>query len=650
MNALVNSQHQALGALKERYEHATGTPFPVTFARYTGETSKAEREEMRRQPPQILLTNYVMAELLLVRPEDRRFLDRVGGGLRFLVFDELHTYRGRQGADVAMLVRRLKERCAGPDLVHVGTSATMIARPDASSLERRQAVADFATGFFGHLFTPGQVIEETLAPFTEGGLPSNEELRTALVAPLPDDLEAFRRHPLVRWVEYELGVEREAEGRLRRRVPRPLPEVVEQLAEATGVDRQTCRDRLRDVLVCGGSLLGADGNRAVAFKLHQFVSQGRALYATLEDADQREFSLEGQLQAGEGKLFLPVKFCRQCGQDYYHAVRSGDRFLPHPVGAEPDEEEGDQAGYLTLAPREDWSPEQLPEEWYNANGRLKATWKNRVPQPVWIRPDGTFSNSPQAGAQTMWWQPEPFALCLGCGEFYTGREREFGKLASLSSEGRSSATTILASSLLRQAGLTQTARDKLLTFTDNRQDASLQAGHFNDFVHVALLRAALYAALQEAEELTFDRVASEVVRASGLTIADIAKNAELDPNSAAAREVWQVFTDLTEYRLYEDLRRGWRIVHPNLEQVGLLRVDYRGLEELCASTELADTHPWFANSSPEERQRLLRAILDQFRRKLAIRARVLDETFQQQLRRRSEQHARYAECAHAPAR
>src|SRR5687768_13291854 len=66
-------------------------------------------------------SNYVMAELLLVRPEDQRFLDRAGGGLRFLVFDELHTYRGRQGADVAMLIRRLKERCAAPNLVHVGT-------------------------------------------------------------------------------------------------------------------------------------------------------------------------------------------------------------------------------------------------------------------------------------------------------------------------------------------------------------------------------------------------------------------------------------------------------------------------------------------------------------------------------------------------
>jgi ATP-dependent helicase YprA (DUF1998 family) len=116
MNALVNSQLQALEKLKEDYERRTGQAFPVTFAKYTGETNETVREALRRHPPQILLTNYVMAELLLVRPEDQRFLDRAGGGLRFLVFDELHTYRGRQGADVAMLIRRLKERCAVPDL------------------------------------------------------------------------------------------------------------------------------------------------------------------------------------------------------------------------------------------------------------------------------------------------------------------------------------------------------------------------------------------------------------------------------------------------------------------------------------------------------------------------------------------------------
>lgn len=637
MNALVNSQFQALTTLEKQYKELTGQAFPIRFAKYTGETKDAEREQMRQNPPHVLLTNYVMAELLLVRPEDQRFLDRVGGGLRFLVFDELHTYRGRQGADVAMLVRRLKERCAAPDLVHIGTSATMVARRDATSLERRQSVADFAARFFGHPFGPDQVVEETLAPFTEGAPPSKEELQAGLSAPLPEDLENFRRHPLVRWAEYKLGIEAEADGRLKRRVPRPLSEAAAELAELTGMEPENCASHLREVLVRGGTLVTPDGSRALAFKLHQFIGQGRALYATLEDRARREFSLEGQLQADEGRLFVPIKFCRQCGQDYYHALCKDERFLPYPLGEEP-EGEGHQPGYLMLAPREgDWSFEQLPEEWYNANGKLKSTWKARVPREVWVRPDGSFSSSPQADAQKMWWQPEPFSLCLACGEFYSA-EREFMKLASLSSEGRSSATTILATSLLRHASLTGAAQDKLLTFTDNRQDASLQAGHFNDFVHVALLRAALYSALEKAKELTFDCVAEEVVRASGLTLADIAKSASLAPDTPAAREVWRAFTDLTEYRLYEDLRRGWRVIHPNLEQVGLLKVEYRGLDELCQSADLAAVCPWLSAATVENRKALLRAILDQFRKKLAIRARVLEETFQQQLRKRSEQY------------
>ena len=48
MNALVNSQHQALTDLKERYERRFGQPFPVSFAKYTGETPRSERERMRR--------------------------------------------------------------------------------------------------------------------------------------------------------------------------------------------------------------------------------------------------------------------------------------------------------------------------------------------------------------------------------------------------------------------------------------------------------------------------------------------------------------------------------------------------------------------------------------------------------------------------
>lgn len=638
MNALVNSQFQALKTLREAYQRRTGKPFPVSFERYTGDTSEAAREELRRHPPQILLTNYVMAELLLVRPEDQRFLDRAGGGLRFLVFDELHTYRGRQGADVAMLIRRLKERCAAPNLVHVGTSATMVSDPSATPEQRRATVAEFAQRLFGHVFTADQIIEETLVRFTEGDAPTAAELTRALAEPLPTTLPEFRRHPLARWMEVEFGVETEADGRLKRRVPRTLESAAQDLSEETGVDRETCKSRLRELLMRIGELKRNDAGQAFAFKLHQFIGQGRALFATLESADRREFSMEGQVQARGGRLFVPIKFCRQCGQEYYHVLKGDSRFLPHPVGLETEDEESNP-GYLMLAPADnDWSEERIPEDWHDARGRLKPTWRDRVPTAVWVAPDGTYSMQPREDAIKMWWQASPFSLCLACGEFYTAREREFAKLASLSSEARSSATSMLAVSLLRHAARTGAARDKLLTFTDNRQDASLQAGHFNDFVRVGLLRCALYATLREKGELTFDRVAREVVAYSGLTVHDIARNPELDEHSEAARDVWRVFEELMEYRLYEDLRRGWRVVQPNLEHVGLLRVGYRGLNTLCEEQSQWCFSTSMAARSLVERETIVRAVLDQFRRKLAINARCLEETQQQQIRRRAQQH------------
>ncbi|MDZ7338049.1 MAG: DEAD/DEAH box helicase [candidate division KSB1 bacterium] len=640
MNALVNSQHQALESLRTSYEQRTRRPFPVTFAKYTGEVSEEQRETMRATPPQILLTNYVMAELLLVRPEDRRFLDPAGGGLRFLVFDELHTYRGRQGADVAMLIRRLKERCAGPGVVHVGTSATMVAHPQATAQERRQAVAQFATRFFGHPFTADDVVEETLQPFTLGGPPSAEELkaRLAQTAQRPQDVEAFRRDPLARWLEHEMGLDPLPEGGFRRRTPASLPETSKRLAEIVGLPPDRCAEHLREVLAWGGELLGEDRPRALAFKLHQFISQGRTLYATLEAPNEREFSLEGQIQATKGRLFVPIKFCRQCGQDYYHVLRCGDYFRPHPVGEVNQDVEGEPS-FLMLAPHGcDWCEEDLPEDWRSPDGRLKPTWKDRVPKPLWVCPDGSFSDAPRPGAQKMWWQRRGFYLCLACGEYYTEREREFTKLATLSSEGRSSATTVLATSLLRHAGATKAAQEKLLTFTDNRQDASLQAGHFNDFVQVALLRAALYAALRKKNVLRFDEVATAVAECSGLTPQDVSANVNLQSDTIAARNVWETFAELTEYRLYDDLRRGWRVAQPNLEQVGLLRIDYRGLDELCAKEGVWDFCPPLAAMTAEERKEVLRPVLDQFRRKLAIRTAVLDGQEQKRLRKRARQY------------
>ena len=144
MNALANSQALELEKfLCHGYPDGKG---PVTFARYTGQESDEERNHIIANPPDILLTNYVMLELILTRP-DERGLVQAAQGLRFLILDELHTYRGRQGADVAFLVRRVKDRMSADNLQFIGTSATIAGSGNYE--ERRAEVARVASQIFG---------------------------------------------------------------------------------------------------------------------------------------------------------------------------------------------------------------------------------------------------------------------------------------------------------------------------------------------------------------------------------------------------------------------------------------------------------------------------------------------------------------------
>jgi len=646
MNALVNSQFDQLNRLAESYKERTGRDLPVRFARYTGQENMEERRKIQREPPHILLTNYVMLELMLLRPEERQFVDRATTALEFLVLDELHTYRGRQGADVALLVRRLRERCGNPDIVCIGTSATMISGGGTTPQERRRAVAEFASKIFGAEVKPENVIEERLRRITpRREPPTPAELRRALEEPLPEDPEDILNHPLTFWIEHTFGVEEEEDGSLRRRTPISLREGARKLAEITGVDEEKCLGYLREMLLRGSRVELSEGERTrlFPFKLHQFISQGRSVYATIEPPETRHLTLEAKYYASEeGKVLYPLWFCRICGKEYYGVIKDDrdSRLIPW----EPEEElgEGDLTiGYLMISEEEvEWGPEHLPPEWYDKNGRIKKEYREHIPQRIWVKPDGSFTEGKTEGAVMAWFQPKPFMLCLNCGEFYTRRDKDdFKKLARLSSEGRSTATTVLSVSALLhsdEGGIRESAR-KILSFTDNRQDASLQAGHFNDFVQVSLLRSAIYAALLKHGELRYYEIADKVVEAMGVELKEVAESPGLDPDSPQGKKVWKTFRDLVEYRIYEDLRRGWRVIQPNLEQCGLLRIDYEGLGELCREDEKwRDIEP-LRDLSPDEREEILRAILDHFRKKLAINAQPLQETEGQQLRRRVNQ-------------
>src|SRR5690606_34894469 len=227
-----------------------------TFERYTGQESDDEKQRIQDNPPHVLLTNYVMLELMMTRVHERVFVDRAVAELEFLAIDELHTYTGRQGADVAMLIRRLRERCGNPNLLCIGTSATMVAG-EGSRAEQRRTVAEVGQTLFGVPISPDNVIDESLERAT---VPNGALTEAALRAAVLDGIDpgisypAFVRHPLAIWVEETFGVVADESGHLRRRKPISLACGAELLAAATGLDTATCQRALEDVLKIGNQV------------------------------------------------------------------------------------------------------------------------------------------------------------------------------------------------------------------------------------------------------------------------------------------------------------------------------------------------------------------------------------------------------------
>ena len=172
---------------------------------------------------------------------------------------------------------------------------------------------------------------------------------------------------------------------------------------------------------------------------------------------------------------------------------------------------------------------------------------------------------------------------------------------------------------------------KLLSFTDNRQDASLQAGHFNDFVQIAQLRAALVQALDQHGELTTATIGRHLFDALDLPPTDFMRDpVERGPGYESARRALE---DLLTHRALIDLTRGWRVNQPNLEQAGLLQVTYAGLDELAADDALWQAAPMFNTASVEQRAQVLSAVLDRCRMELVVEDRVLTDAGARDLER-----------------
>lgn len=153
---------------------------------------------------------------------------------------------------------------------------------------------------------------------------------------------------------------------------------------------------------------------------------------------------------------------------------------------------------------------------------------------------------------------------------------------------------------------------------------------------ILLLRGALLAALRNQADglLTDDVLTHRVLDHLRLTPQDYASAP--DAKGAKAEQARKALRDVLGYRLYFDLRRGWRFTHPNLEQLGYLDIGYSSLAECAADqAEWTKCHPLLAAAAPQVRERLLRELLDRMRRGLAIKTIYLDGAHLEQVRNRS---------------
>lgn len=635
MNALINSQIEAIQEIKKNYERRTKKEFPFTFAAYTGQENQTQKNFVREHTPDIILTNYMMLELILTRPHEDTVRNSIFENLKYLVFDELHTYRGRQGADVALLVARIKAQ-AKNSVSCIGTSATMVSGDSLS--EQKKKIMEVAGKILGARLSKEQVIVESLSLcFGDKNIPSASILKKALeipINPLSSETELIK-FPLSSWIENSIALS-VMHGELVRNKPCRFSEIAEKLSSDSGVPLELCKSQLKRFLKWISNINEKSGQGRkfyLPYKIHQFISQSGSVHASLHNGSDRIISLDPTpfKKKGDEKIPLfPIVFSRDSGHEFICVTLDDNSSCLKPrefKDMEDDEEEfeNNRAGYI-IPSIDVWNPdselEELPDAWVKLDRKNELnpteSYKSRFPIRIFYDNHGNFSTDNQSLEHSGWFMSAPLLFDPTSGTIYDLRTNENTKLTRLGSEGRSTSTTVLNFSIIKQLAEYgfSSEQQKVLSFTDNRQDAALQAGHFNDFIKTTRLRSAIFHALERTPELDYSNIDQAIFDALNLSQEEYAdRPAELE---SPRRDNEIAFKYYLMYSVLYDLRYSWQVILPNLEQCALLEIHFKYLKELCNQEKKWENIPILNDISPTEREEIVYQILDYFRKSYAL--------------------------------
>jgi ATP-dependent helicase YprA (DUF1998 family) len=491
------------------------------------------RHEVQASPPDLLITNYSMLEYMMMRPIERTIFEKTRRWLRecpnekfMIVLDEAHLYRGAQGAEVGLLLRRLRERLG------IGVDQFQVICATASFSEAGRANA----GHFGAQLAG--VPEETFVPIT-GSL----ALREPEAPGGEDDVAALEQVDLKQYysddpTEQRASVERFLTFRgvaggdkfgevltealstyppfnhlvnATMRAAVPLPDLGGIIFP--GIERERADRAVTSLLALGSrARTGADEASLLPCRIHSFFRGLPGLWVCMDSgctelATSERGGPAGKLydqprkRCGCGAPILEYFTCRYCGTSYARAY-TNDVTSPQLLWAEPGKYlRTDAGGFEALEPldlllEEPSTPTGgLAAEYDLVSGMLNSAVQGRYHRRVYIRPP---SNQPASNAQrnaAAGNQPGTFAPCACCKRLFM-----FGQssIQDHQTKGDQPFQSLLGTQLRVQPPGPQPATEfaplrgrKVLIFSDSRQVAARLAPTLQNYSLQDTVRALL---------------------------------------------------------------------------------------------------------------------------------------------------------------
>lgn len=633
MNALANDQNNRIR------ERLAGTD--ISYGRYTRETKmwgsrpadvphneRVIRTEFRAAPPDLLLTNYMMLEYMLMRGDGREIFRN--HNVRFIVLDEVHTYHGLLGTDVACLLRRLREALTKANLsvqpLFIGTSATLQAGEDD---DPRTGVADFFTRLTGQA-TPSEAVitEVTDPPLMPAG---------AKLPPLPkfteEELAAFdasNAQHVTSFVSKLSGVP-VTSGQLSDvwtsmtlpyllldwlRQPRSEEDIIDRLSERperAGVDRGALRREIEAALLVGPCI---ESSSAVKLRprVHRFL-RGLARFWRCTNPECGKLVGEEIDECDECRCrTLPLALCRTCGWDFFMAEESRDGVLQPWLGRRSDKSTiflYDPPGTTFEVDEEDapLGDDEEDDDTDSANGDNDDE-QSQPDAQHYLDPVSLRLVEPQIVGRD--YPVHPVNVHHGRGTRCPVCRSRYGAQDVLTpvSLGNSSALTHISRVIMRD--LPESHR-KLLVFCDSRQDTAHQARFIAASEDRARIRRLTYQALAgETEPHDFDWLIDELYEHC-IEEGVYKRSKKKDEQRRRKKEITGDL--LGEFAIAARVRAG-------LERLGLVRVRYAELDADMRSDQfvgLCVQH----GLQPELARQSVVALLDFFRHRMALSHEIL---------------------------